>query len=365
MSAAIVKAARSTEITSVERIQSLWSGYGEILRLHLEFGLHLKEGQHRSVVLKHIKLPQPSEHPRGWNTDISHQRKLKSYRVETHWYQHFASRCDKYCPVPDCLLVEERDNETVLLLSDLAAAGFTEVKDSASQQDVHACLSWLAHFHATFLFRQPPQALEASAYSVESSVHLQGAAQGLWQQGSYWHLDTRPDELATLGDGALKAAAPLIDQALNQCRFQTLIHGDAKLANFCFSPSTETLRGSSVAAVDFQYVGGGCGMKDVAYFLGSCLSDDECEALEATLLDYYFGVLTAAVRQQHPQINPAELEREWRSMFDVAWADFHRFLKGWSPDHWKLNSYSERLTQRVIKRFNNAAPLQGASFDES
>jgi len=356
---AVVKTTAATHITSVERIQSLWSGYGEILRLHLESGPHLKDGQHRSVVLKHIKLPQPSEHPRGWNTDISHQRKLKSYRVESHWYQHFASCCDEHCPVPECLSLEQTEDETFLLLSDLAAAGFTEVKDSANQQDIHACLSWLAHFHARFLLLRPTQAL----LKKPTYPH----AQGLWEQGSYWHLDTRPDELAALDDGALKAAAPLIDQALNQCQYQTLIHGDAKLANFCFAPDVENSRAdvsgsecaSKVAAVDFQYVGGGCGMKDVAYFLGSCLSDEECEALEAPLLDYYFQVLTNALHAKHPKIDTEHLEREWRSLFDVAWADFHRFLKGWSPDHWKLNSYSERLTKRVIERLNNTVQSQG------
>ena len=30
-------------------------------------------------------------------------------------------------------------------------------------------------------------------------------------------------------------------------------------------------------------------------------------------------------------------------------SDFHRFLKGWSPGHWKLNAYSERLTSEVVK----------------
>ena len=43
------------------------------------------------------------------------------------------------------------------------------------------------------------------------------------------------------------------------------------------------------------------------------------------------------------------LETEWRSLYQVAWADFHRFLKGWSPGHWKINSYSERITAEVIK----------------
>ncbi len=42
------------------------------------------------------------------------------------------------------------------------------------------------------------------------------------------------------------------------------------------------------------------------------------------------------------------LEREWRTLYAFAWADFHRFLKGWKPDHWKINSYSERITKTVI-----------------
>ena len=53
--------------------------------------------------------------------------------------------------------------------------------------------------------------------------------------------------------------------------------------------------------------------------------------------------------KHHPGIDVAELEEEWRRLFAVAWADFHRFLMGWSPGHWKINSYSERLVERVIK----------------
>ncbi len=91
-------------------------------------------------------------------------------------------------------------------------------------------------------------------------------------------------------------------------------------------------------------------MKDVAYFIGSCLHEEECESLETTLLDEYFSRLVLRVREKHPDINTFELEEEWRSLFDVAWADFHRFRKGWSPGHWKINSYSEKLTRRVIER---------------
>lgn len=70
---------------------------------------------------------------------------------------------------------------------------------------------------------------------------------------------TRPDELSAMKPSHLKGAAEAIDSKLNQCKFQTIVHGDAKVANFCFTPDSK-----SIAAVDFQYVGSGCGMKDVA-----------------------------------------------------------------------------------------------------
>jgi Ecdysteroid kinase-like family len=304
-------------------IQSLWSGYGEIVRLELE------DCAHPSVILKHIKLPETAGHPRGWNTGHSHQRKIRSYLVEAHWYRKFADQCGSDCPVPDCLAVNTAENETVLVLTDLDAAGFNLRKDRVEIEDIHACLDWLSSFHATF---------------------LDSSADGLWECGTYWHLDTRPDELAALDDVALREAAPLIDRQLRECRYQTLVHGDAKLANFCFTADAPKPR---VAAVDFQYVGRGCGMKDVAYFIGSCLREEECEALEKPLLDYYFSALSQHLSEQRPDVDAVQLEGEWRELYDVAWADFHRFLKGWSPGHWKLNSYSEQLTRRVIARLQS------------
>ncbi|EQM44960.1 hypothetical protein D042_4748 [Vibrio parahaemolyticus NIHCB0757] len=49
-----------------------------------------------------------------------------------------------------------------------------------------------------------------------------------------------------------------------------------------------------------------------------------------------------------PNLDPDEVEHEWRPLFAVAWADFQRFVKGWSPDHWKINPYTEALTRRAL-----------------
>lgn len=305
----ILEKTGATSLVEKEMIQELWSGYGEIIRVGL-VGASIN-----SVIVKHVQLSDNINHPRGWNTNIGHQRKLKSYQVETTWYDRYSK--NSKARLPHCLAIDKQGDDVLILLEDLDEAGFPLRKRSLSWEGISACLKWLAQFHASYLGEIPD---------------------GLWEVGTYWHLATRPQELKVLRDQKLKEAAPLIDEKLNKCAFKTFVHGDAKLANFCFGKDGE------VAAVDFQYVGGGCGMKDVAYFIGSCLNESECERLEDQILDTYFEYL------QHELDEEKEaLETEWRSLYRVAWADFHRFLKGWSPGHWKINTYSERVTQEVIK----------------
>lgn len=312
------EATGATEVRAVETLQRLWSGYGSIVRYQL-VGAEMS-----TVIVKHVSPPTGGAHPRGWDTDRSHQRKLHSYAVETNWYQNDAEHCGAACRVPQCLDVERDGDEVVIVLEDLDAAGYPRRTTAVTNTELAACITWLAEFHARFLGNH-------------------GA--GLWESGTYWHLETRPDELEVLQseDPDLHAAAEAIDARLKASPYQTLVHGDAKLANFCFSEE-----GASVAAVDFQYVGRGCGMKDLAYFIGSCMDEASCAASEAQLLDCYFDRLRAALAEQQPTLDLEALEADWRALYPVAWTDFHRFLKGWSPGHWKVHGYSEAVARSVI-----------------
>ena len=303
-------------VVSTEVVQSLWSGYGQIVRCHL------RGAAQPSVIVKHVKWPSQLDHPRGWSTNRSHERKVKSYQVETAWYRDHASLCAEACRVPHYLAARSRGDEVFMVLEDLDAVGFGARRHHVRSAELDACLGWLAHFHATFMGRSP---------------------EGLWPTGTYWHLETRPDELAALPEGPLKAAAATLDARLRDSPFQTFVHGDAKLANFCFSED-----GSKVAAVDFQYVGGGCGMKDVAYFISSCLDEDDSERMEQALLDRYFERLQAALASVGSDLDFEALHEDWRALYPVAWTDFYRFLQGWSPGHWKIHRYSERLAREVL-----------------
>ena len=304
----ILQRTGASSLFEKEVIQKLWSGYGKIMRVGLE------NASVNSVVIKHVQMPIYKDHPRGWNTDIGHQRKVKSYKVETSWYEQYSRYST--ARLPECLAIETKDEEVLMVMEDLDEAGYHLRKHVVTWEEIAECLAWLAKFHASYLGKIPD---------------------GLWEVGTYWHLETRPQELGVLDDQRLKEAAPIIDKKLNTCAYKTFVHGDAKLANFCFAEDGQ------VAGLDFQYVGGGCGVKDVAYFIGSCLNETDCERLEAQILDTYFEHLKSEMKERNEA-----LEKEWRSLYRVAWADFHRFLKGWSPGHWKINSYSERITAEVI-----------------
>ena len=316
---AILDATGATSLRVIGQIQSLWSGYGQIVRIALE------AGSAPTVIAKHVRFPNAANHPRGWNSDASHRRKVTSYEVETNWYRDWSGRCEEGCRVPRFLAGEQVGDETLIVLEDLDAAGFPKRRSTVTVDEFTSCLRWLAEFHATFLGDDPD---------------------GLWPVGTYWHLATRADELEALDDLELKSAASEIDRRLSSARFQTLVHGDAKLANFCFPSAPGS---GSVAAVDFQYVGGGCGMKDVAYFVGSCLDERSCEEREAEILDCYFEALERALERRGKGEQAEEVITEWRDLYHLAWVDFHRFLKGWSPGHWKINTYSERLVRKVLE----------------
>lgn len=311
----LLKVTRASSCEEVEIIQSLWSGYGKISRYQL------MDSAMNTVVVKCIS-PSPSKsHPRGWNTDNSHRRKVKSYEVETYWYEKWNQLCSDNCRVPTFIGSFTERNDQYIILEDLNAH-FPIRKYQIDLSEVKVCLKWLANFHMTFLAHVPT---------------------GLWKIGTYWNLGTRPDEYEKIENETLKSKAHIIDELLNKCKFQTIVHGDAKLANFCFSEN-----GERVAAVDFQYVGGGCGIKDVAYFLGSCLSSEYCELYESELLHFYFSELRKAVESTTKNIDFSALEHEWRNMYPIACTDFIRFLMGWMPDHQKVNDYNIKIMERVL-----------------
>ncbi|MFT6267342.1 MAG: hypothetical protein ACJAVV_000139 [Alphaproteobacteria bacterium] len=366
METALAELFKGKAFNKLETVQSLWSGYGEIAR----YSNHNVSAEHatqspQTCIAKVVSLQQQADHPRGWNTEVSHQRKLSSYINEQHFYQYFAVFTNEYCKVPELLEAGADNNNIWMLLQDLDAAGFANRSSNANLALIELGVKWLANFHACFMHdtgvdasnvNDPkvyePKVDKTIQAATASSVRWQQHRSKVWPIGTYWHLATRKQEWLAMPDSDLKINASKIDEHLNSARFQTLVHGDAKLANFCIH-----IDNVQIAAVDFQYVGFGVGMKDLVYFLGSCLDGSELQSKTPALLALYFSVLKKAlnrvsnhVTSHQSMIDFSLLEKEYRALYPFAWADFERFLIGWSPGHIKLNEYSCEQTRLALSK---------------
>lgn len=344
-------------VASTQPVQSLWKGYGQILRVRLATAeppeiTNTVDGTTgpRTVIVKHIAPPIHGPEVGS----VSHRRKVRSYQVERAFYESFAAQLDPpLCRVPRLVGVEDLGAAALcLVLEDLDACGFAGRRDNAEfdGEGVKPMLAWLAHFHRTFMRSGPThQGSPHNGGSGSGSVSGSGSGSGsgsaslpppsqselqsedslIWEEGCYWNLAVRPDEYAAMSNqDPLKTHAVALDRALNACPFKTVLHGDAKVANFCFSVDDKS--STPVAAVDFQYAGFGVGIRDVVYLLGSALDEDGLVEHEEALIDYYFELLALP-----------DVEAAWRPLYSVAVADFERFLAGWSPGHWKRNGHSK------------------------
>jgi hypothetical protein len=284
------------------RIQPLWRGWGEIARYAVE------GGPTERIVVKVVDPPPLDA------KSVGSRRKARSYEVEAAFYRDVAGRISDRVRIPHVWHV----SYGLFLLEDLDAAGFSGRAVGAGSlpaDRLGRSVDWLADLHRAGL-----------------DLHLDPGSLGLWPTGTYWHLVTRPDELAAMPPGPLKDAAAAIDAELRRCPIQTLVHGDAKVANLCYAPE-------SVAAVDFQYTGGGPGIVDLVYFLGSVLDDQGLAAEADDWTTRYFE-----------RLNHRAAEAAWRPLVPFAWADFERFLAGWSPGHWKRSGYAAEQTRRALQR---------------
>lgn len=299
--ATVVAACGGAEILDADVIQSVWKGYGTIFRCTFA-------GSQPSVVAKVVTPPA--------GKGVAHRRKIRSYEVEAAFYSSYAADCSDDLRIARLMCAQRRATGWLLVLEDLDAAGFPGRGRRLSRQQLHACLRWLARFHGTFLGRSPKR---------------------LWKTGTYWHLATRPDELKAMPKGPLRRAASAIDAKLSAATFKTLVHGDAKPANFCFRAD-----GGAVAGLDFQYVGGGAGIKDVAYLLSG-----ETRTVVEDGLAAYFTTLTERIGQLHPGVDAMAVAAEWRALYPWACADFQRFLAGWAVGV-RMSRYEQALVDRVL-----------------
>jgi Phosphotransferase enzyme family len=287
-------------VTSQTQIARLWAGMGSIVRLQCQDS----SGNAKTIIAKHIKCSNPRS--------FGDRRKAASYRVEASFY------ASKYCKDLSNFGICCRGLHT----EDDGNGDITILMDPLPNQTIHymngdvaeAAVRSVARLHAYFWGN-----VKADA-AVES---------GLAQQGTYWYLDTRPDEFESMPthglSGKLKKAARDIDRALKTHKYQTICHGDLKACNMSLSSDP-----AYVTFVDFQYSGKACPAKDLAYLFccGMDVDDDFVERQETELLQLYITELSVHGVGSDAAAPLPTLE-DLKEALDLAYCDLYRWMLGW------------------------------------
>lgn len=303
-------------------------------------------------------------------------RKMLSYRVEGNFYRDWAKELSDE-EEGNCIpkLVASSDagaEEQVLIMEDLSIRYpiFAERRGTLSEKQTRKALSWLASFHSS--------SWDAGSKSIDfcppPSSSSTWSGEGLWAQGGYHYLSTRRSELSSInprshwGRLGLHSSSPLpfaVDYCLSHPPDPThlsLIHGDVKAANMAFSED-----GSRMAMYDFQYVGLGLGVQDLAKFLTTSIPDFMLQDREGEekLLRVYLGELNKRLEKKGKgeRYEWEDLMRDW----ELALVSWVRFLAGWSGGFWGNTEWlqarvealllDEKWVQAVLERYE-ARPQQ-------
>lgn len=305
----------------VKSLCRLWAGMGHI------YDVSLLGGQH------HVIVKRVSPQPRSQLRSIGDRRKADSYQVEASFYDSFAPRLinDHNLSIPRPYHVERggEDGQQVTI-----CMSRVEGRELHGTEAARATMSWLATLHAATWGEENADAMVSG---------------GLQAVGSYWHLDTRPEEHENMSrkgwEGRLYRAARAISDRLKRDDMQCIIHGDAKDANMLWKKCGNDDR-IEVSMYDFQYCGKAPPTVDLAYFL--CVAaDNDKEAL----LEFYHQELVLKL-ESSSNIDPPTLS-DLKESLSLAYCDFARFMCGWG---WWGDDLSSEVIE-VLDRLDGGKDL--------
>jgi len=287
----------------VKSLCRLWAGMGYIYQITVQLPSPSTSSSSGMETYHFIvkRVVPPSKKSRS----MGDERKTISYLLEAKIYENIAPSLieDHGLSIPIPYYVERggaNDDRVTICMSRLGGSpGYL-----ADKNEVRAVLDWLSTLHAATWGRA------ATEYVDRSLVQ---------PVGSYWHLETRPDEHDSMPrrgwEGRLKLAARAIDERLRRDEMQCCIHGDAKDANMLFT------KGGGVGMYDFQYFGKAPPSVDLAYFLCVAVGDTDDEYVAY----YHQQLINKLIKGSNTPPTLKELE----DSLALALCDFQRFMSGW------------------------------------
>ncbi|KAF5026901.1 hypothetical protein F66182_931 [Fusarium sp. NRRL 66182] len=375
------------EITSFRELQTLWAGYGHICALTARATdakaaasvrrISKASGTNNTFFLI-LKLISPPSGP----TDEGHLRKILSYDVEQYFYEQIAPQLEDDVAVAHCLAsswkTKDQDGElggiTATVLTDLRVKFPVEggKRSVLSPRQVQSAVEWLAKFHSSSWTSLPASLDDYLLPPIEESKRRESckaAGTKLWLNGGYTYLATRRKEYKSLAvdtfsewseafcapfNGSDQSTAEIVADFLTPSGrpFETYIHGDVKSENLFTTES-----GEDVCFFDFQYVGLGLGVCDLAKLFTCSVPLDmltDCPSIpeemdmdrgeEALLYLYHETLLSRRPSDKEP------LDYDWDTFvrhWETALVDWCRFQASWG--FWGNTEWLEARVRYILK----------------
>ncbi len=211
---------------------------------------------------------------------------LKCYTLELGWYRELANVIGVACP--QCLHLESDNNDLdfALLLEDLSPARQGDQLAGANTTQIEAALRQAARLHAPLWGDARIDDYVWLRPSENSANMVRMLLPPLFGQ-------FRERYAARLAPNILEMGAAFVAKLDAYLDYKpaaiTVQHRDFRIDNLLFSPD-----GRTAHVVDWQTLGHGSGVADVAYLIGTSIADAiERASEERRLVDFYADELAA------------------------------------------------------------------------
>lgn len=225
------------------------------------------------------KFPTEDETSRATATAV------RTYEVETRFYQQLRGRVDIAAPVPYYAQIDLATHDFAILMNDLAPAEQGDQIAGCTPDEAAIAVEEAAKLHAPLWGDSTLAGLDWM--NRNSPEGLRGLVDMVWP-GFLERYDGRLDaEVVDAGSVLVERLEAYLSWRPEQL---TAVHGDFRLDNMLFDPSPA---GVPMTTVDWQTVSHGPGVQDVAYFLGTGLEPDLRAEVEQDLVKEYLSTLRA------------------------------------------------------------------------
>lgn len=209
------------------------------------------------------------------------------YAAEVGFYTELAPSLRVRTPSAWYGAISADHTQFTLLLDDLAPAMPGQQAAGCSVKQAGAALDNLIGLHAP---RWGDPTLEAMEFLMRPDPEMAAMMRQVMTSAADEFVERYRDELGAEHAQTLRDAAVVIEKwQLARISPFSVLHGDYRLDNLLFHPVT-----AAASVVDWQTAAIGPPLRDVAYFLGTCLESADRRAHEESLVRRYHEALLGA-----------------------------------------------------------------------